>query len=335
MPPGIEGNLKSEPEDFVVEEIPAYFPTGKGDHLFIWIEKRQTSAESLLQHVAATIEVRRDDIGMAGQKDRWAVTRQYISVPATAAGRLSFLEHENIRVLHTGRHPHKLRTGHLRGNRFNIFLRGVRDDDLPRAERIAAQIKSRGIPNFYGRQRFGHNSETLSKGLDLLRGTTSPSQLPRARRRYLLRLFLGAAQSYLFNAVLAQRMTDDLVDRVLPGDVLQVVTSGGPFVATGLDTEQLRLEQREIAITGPMFGRKMSLPSGVPLKNETAALAASGLVAEDFDRFKKLTRGTRRPLLVFPGNLSVRAEQDGLRFRFELPKGSYGTVLMREFTRKW
>ena len=138
--PGIGGRLKDRPEDFVVEEVPAYEPCGAGEHLYLWIEKTDVAADHLLNHVARTLGMSVRDVGMAGIKDRRAITRQYVSVPATCEPRIARLETDKIRVLRRARHRNKLRTGHLRGNRFSILVRAVDPDaaaqrtDHPRGE---------------------------------------------------------------------------------------------------------------------------------------------------------------------------------------------------------
>jgi tRNA pseudouridine13 synthase len=329
--PGIGGELKHLPGDFEVDEIPAYLPSGTGDHLFVWIEKTGVAADQLTRHLARVLQVPLQDIGMAGLKDRQGITRQYVSVPAHCAEQLPAVETDRIRVLHAARHPNKLRTGHLRGNRFSILLRGVAENALPRAIAIRERIDRQGFPNYYGEQRFGRADETAQLGFDLLRGTKTPADIPAARRKMLLRLGLSAAQSELFNQALKQRLTDGLLHQVCAGDVMQVVASGGMFVSDDAAADQARFDRREIVVSGPMFGPKMKPPRGEIAEREARLLEAAGLRAEDFSRYKKLTLGTRRPYLVWPDDLQLAAEPEGLRFRFSLPTGSYATVLLREF----
>ena len=329
--PGIGGDLKGIPADFVVEEIPAYQPCGDGEHLFLWIEKQDTSAEQLVNYIAQSVGIRREDIGVAGLKDRRAVTRQFVSVPLAVEDRVLSMNCETIRVLEQIRHTNKLRTGHLRGNRFLILVRKPLSDSESRAKQILDRIAECGFPNYFGEQRFGIAGTTLRTGLDLLSGKSNQRRLPRSRRKFLMRLSLSAVQSDLFNQVLAERITDGLTQRVLPGDVMQVVESGGCFVVEDLDYEQQRFEKRETVLTGPMFGPKMKRPRDEPEARELRALERNGLAIEDFARFKKLTSGTRRPMLVHPADLEFVEEASALRFSFTLPRGAYATVLMREF----
>ena len=326
-----EATLKSEPEDFVVEEVPAYEPQGEGEHLFLWVQKRDVSPEWLISQLARHFQVRRDEIGTAGLKDRRAVTRQWVSIPADAEALVETFASEEIQILQSVRHRNKLHTGHLRGNQFEITLRHVPDDALQRAEQIIAKLSETGVPNYFGQQRFGIDGETLELGRNLLRGTASPQDIPPKRRKFLTRLALSAAQSSLFNQVLAERMTNGLLHTVQPGDVMQVSASGGLFVVEDPEREQERFDRGETVITGPIFGPKMKSPTGDPLTREQAVLEQSGLTPDVFRTHKKLTPGARRPLLVRPENLTAAAVENGLRVTMTLPSGVYATVVLREF----
>lgn len=329
--PGIGGRLKCEPEDFVVEEVPAYEPSGEGEHLYLWVEKRDVSHEQLLRHLAAVLNVSRNDIGSAGMKDRRAITRQYVSVPAVCESRLEDVQSDAVRILDAHRHPHKLRSGKLRGNRFDILVRDADHNAEELIEPIRKQVQQSGFPNYFGPQRFGKDNSTLEIGLELLRGEKTPRDLPPSRRRFLLRLSLSAVQAFLFNESLTRRLEDDSVCQVLCGDMMQVVASGGLFVVEDVDREQQRLELGEIAITGPMFGPKMRSPQGEPLARERSLLREYELTDECWAQFRRLCAGTRRPYVVRPTEFSVTVEREGIRFAFVLPPGSYATVLMAEF----
>ncbi len=329
--PGLGGKLKQQPDDFVVEEIPAYEPCGEGEHLFLWLEKRDVAGEDLLRHVARRLAISPRDVGIAGVKDRRAITRQWVSVPARCEPSIPDVDTDRIHVIRAVRHRNKLRTGHLRGNRFSIRVRDVVEGAVDRADLIAATIGRQGFPNYFGPQRFGQDLQTLRLGLDLIGGKAAPRSIPPARRRFLLRMSLSAVQSALFNAVLAARMREGRLHSVLPGDVMQVAASGGLFVAHEQAAEQGRFDARETVVTGPIFGPKMIAPEGDAGERERSVLAAWNICAADFDRFPKLTSGTRRPLLIWPENLTVRAGDGVLQVDFELASGSYATSLLREF----
>ena len=251
--PGIGGVIKREPEDFEVEEIPAYSPSGSGDFLYLWIEKRSMGAEYFTRVIARALEISPGEVGVAGLKDRHAVTRQMVSVPARAEARLGELETEGLRVLRVGRHGNKLRPGHLRGNRFRILIRDVVPEAGERIDPILDRIRQEGLPNYYGPQRFGKQGETALLGLGMLRKTGSrPPRSP-----FLRKLALSAAQAALFNHYLCRRAEDNLLRTVIAGDVMAKWPAGGIFVADDLAREQVRFLAREIIHTGPIFGRKM------------------------------------------------------------------------------
>ncbi|MBL8851074.1 MAG: tRNA pseudouridine(13) synthase TruD [Planctomycetaceae bacterium] len=329
--PGIGGVLKQSPEDFVVEEVPAYEPCGEGEHLFLWVEKRDLSAEQLHARIARVLGIARGDVGIAGLKDRRAVTRQFVSVPAKAAARVPELDAPELRVLSAALHRNKLRTGHLRGNRFEIIVRDVAEGAFADATAIAAVTRDRGFPNYYGEQRFGVDNETAALGFDLLTGRRTPRDIPPARRRFLLRLALSAAQSLLFNEVLANRIRAGRLHRVEAGDVMQVVASRGCFVVADAAAEQARFDRRETVVTGPMFGIDMKPPTGAPLREEQSVLEQHGVTSELLAAHRKLIPGARRPCVIWPEDLHVEAAGDALRFRFILPSGVYATTLLREF----
>ena len=346
--PGIGGVLKTEPHDFIVEEIPAYQPCGDGEHLFLWIEKTGVPADQLGRHLAEALHITPRELGTAGLKDTHAVTRQFVSVPRKVESRLKAIDTENIRLLKATPHQNKLRTGHLRGNRFSVLVRGAgfqparpmdagQVDNLPHeaALAIAERVRQIGVPNYYGSQRFGNKNSTLKLGLKLLNeareSNAAPREANRPNRRFLHRLALSAAQSWLFNNVLAERLRDGLLSQVLLGDIMQKCESGGIFDVREVAVEQPRFEVRETVITGPMFGPKMKPTLHEPAVREQRVLAASGLTLDGFRRFGHLAEGTRRPLLIWPEDLQIRAVADGLLFEFSLPSGAYATVVLREF----
>ncbi len=364
--PGIGGVLKTEPHDFIVEEIPAYQPCGDGEHLFLWIEKTGVPADQLGRHLAEALHITPRELGTAGLKDTHAVTRQFVSVPRKIESRLKAIDTDSIKLLKATPHQNKLRTGHLRGNRFQVLVReqnsvwragGVsppvdceedpapsptggltppaRQEELIAALTIAERVRQIGVPNYYGSQRFGNKNSTLKLGLKLLNeareSNAAPREANRPNRRFLHRLALSAAQSWLFNNVLAERLRDGLLSQVLLGDIMQKCESGGIFDVRDVAVEQPRFVARETVITGPMFGPKMKPTLHEPAVREQRVLAASGLTLDGFRRFGHLAEGTRRPLLVWPEDLQIRAVADGLLFEFSLPSGAYATVVLREF----
>lgn len=331
---GLGGQLRASAEDFEVEEVPAYLPAGAGDHLYLWVQKRDCAAPVLLSTLSRALQVGERDIGIAGAKDAAAVTRQWVSVPRAAEARLQAEETKGalasagIEVLETKLHGNKLRTGHLRGNRFVLTVRGV---DVARAQDalqpMLAELRERGVPNFYGPQRFGRDAQNVARGLSWLSGRRE------GPRRGVERRFLcSAVQSALFNTYLATRLADQTLSRVLEGELLQVVRSGGPFWSEDVVAEQARYDAHEVVPSGPMFGPQMRQPKGEAALRERAVLETAGLDAAAFARAGKLMAGTRRALVVWPEELQgeLDAQAATLTLRFVLPPGSYATVLTGE-----
>jgi tRNA pseudouridine13 synthase len=323
--PGVGGRLRATPDDFQVDELPAYEPSGTGDHLYLWVEKRGVGPEHLARTLADRAGVPVGDVGTAGLKDRHAVTRQWVSLPKQAEPRLKHLDGDGIRVLNVSRHGNKLKPGHLRGNRFRVR---VREADRSRAADLTAVlelIQSHGLPNYYGPQRFGRDGSTVELGLNILSGR------PRRRiRPFQFKFALSAVQSVAFNRWLARRLADGLLRTVLAGDVLMKWPAGGMFVSSDPATDQPRLDAREVVPGGPMFGGRMYQAAGAAAEREAAALQACGLPAEAFRGFGKLMSGTRRHALIYLDDLTHEWDADGLTLSFSLPAGSYATVLLAE-----
>ncbi len=333
--PGIGGVLRSTVDDFRVEEIPAYEPVGEGDHVFCWIEKRELTTPEAAASLARIVGVSPGDVGWAGMKDRRAVTRQWLSFPSPCTpAQLTAASVDGVQVLDARRHRNKLRTGHLRGNRFTLTIRETDVDTDTAAARAGAILelltRAPGAPNWFGAQRFGNDGTNAAVGAALVRGQSTPGRPPRGRRR---RLFISAYQSSLFNEYLRRRIDDDLFRRVLAGDLLQKRESGGIFVSETPDVDQPRLDAEELAITGPMFGHKMKRPApDSPSANrEEQLLDQEKLALDDFKRVGKLAQGTRRPLSVGLGTVLVEpASERAITIHFELPSGSYATAIARE-----
>lgn len=167
--PGIGGQLKTEPEDFFVEEIPLYPPAGQGQHVYVEIEKRGLSTYVAIKMIARALNISPGDIGHAGLKDAQAVTRQTLSIDRVTPEAVAALNIPHIKILRVNRHYNKLKIGHLAGNRFVIRVRQVTPDVLPRAEAVVALLMQKGVPNFFGEQRFGHRENTHLLGETLVR----------------------------------------------------------------------------------------------------------------------------------------------------------------------
>jgi len=163
--PGTGGFYKQTTADFQVEEIPLYPCSGHGEHIYLWIEKSGITTHNLLTQLAKGLKVKERNLGYAGLKDAQALTRQMISVPLSHLDQIEKLNLHNAKIIQINRHGNKLRLGHLAGNRFTITLHKTKSGALPHAQQILQQLEKRGVPNFFGEQRYGvlGNSAILGK----------------------------------------------------------------------------------------------------------------------------------------------------------------------------
>lgn len=322
--------IRRSPEDFEVEELPLYVPSGSGDHAWLWVEKSGLTTQQVIATIGEALGVRAVDIGVAGQKDRWAVTRQFVSIPGRFATAASAIQRPGLRVLSVTFHKNKLRTGHLQGNRFALRLAAAdgvvwTESDRALVQARLEQLQEQGFPNYYGVQRFGRGGSTIQDGLRLLRGRLPKDYWPENQSRSMTRLVLNAVQSGVFNLVLGERVSAGTAGVPQPGDV--VIRRGGikPFLLSeGRDTTGF-------LPAGPLPGPEMVRSVGGVLESEERANALLGVSWRDFTRFSRITSGGRRKFLEYPLECGVQLEADGcLRLSFVLSSGTYATALIRE-----
>ena len=326
-PPVASGSIRHQPQDFIVEEIPAYLPCGQGEHVFVELQKTDLTTDKVIREFAQYFQVSPNEIGTAGMKDRRAVTRQWISLPHrnNALTIITNFSHPNMEIRQVGLHNNKLKTGHLKGNRFDITVRGIDPAYRQEIDQRCQQLITTGVPNYFGPQRFGPDGINEQKGLRILLGGKK-----RCDRRGL-RFLLNAVQAAMFNDLLALRISENLFSRALLGDILVKGESGGCFVCTDAEGDQTRIDRFEIHPTGPMFGPKMMQPENKPAQMEALIMQRYQIGQEQFKRFSKLTRGARRALRIDISCLQASWEKDGsYRLRFQLPSGSYATTLINE-----
>ena len=331
---GSGGSTRLSEEDFRVEELPLYEPSGEGSHLYVTIEKVGRTTPEVARELADALGARERDVGYAGLKDKRAVSVQQFSVPAGNRGaevreRAAGLAGAGWRVTAAALHGNKLRPGHLRGNRFRVVVRGVASDALARARRICDELRDRGAPNLYGPQRFGRRGDNAALGAAILRRDAAP------KNRFLRRLALSALQAELFNRCLAARLRDGLFERAIDGDVLRKRQTGGLFVSenAALDTERVR--SGEVDPAGPLPGHSLLAAHGEALAREQSVLDEAGLDVRSFAVGGDEMEGARRPYRVSVEDLRLEPVSEGaLVLTFTLPKGSYAACVLREVTKE-
>ncbi len=321
--PGTGGSIRTSPDDFVVVEIPSYLPSGEGAHAYAHVEKRGLTTQDIVSALADA-GVPRSAVGYAGQKDKHSVARQWFSVPVAHEHAIDALRAlDGASVLHTSRHRNKLGLGHLRGNQFTVRVRNPVGDWQPRAERILAHLRTTGLPNYFGPQRFGSFNTNVSDALRLIAG----ERVPGGRR--MRRFYLSALQSHIFNLLLKARIDAGLYDAILSGDRAQRHDSGGMFVVDDPAAETERARRLEISPVLPMYGKKVRPSDGDAGEIEARIMADLGM------QHKQLSsvRGTRRISRIRIDDATIAPTDDGYTLAFSLPKGVYATTLIRELSK--
>jgi tRNA pseudouridine13 synthase len=284
-----------QPEHFIVEEIAAYPPTGEGEHVFIWIEKRGLTTLDAVAAICQALGGSTSTAGYAGMKDRVAIARQWISVFGTTPEAARGLVLPGVTVLDARRHSHRLRTGHLRGNRFTITVKAL--DDL--ADRMSALAQT-GFPNRYGGQRFARRNVERARDWLLHR-----QPAPRDRRER--RMIVSALQAHAFNAVIDERVARAMLSPI-DGDLCE---RGVP--------------------TGPLPGWRMPSPPAQTTARilEDEVLTREGIDLALFRQLGRIGRGGRRALIAQLQDWSLAQSDDAvMRLQFTLAAGCYATVVL-------
>jgi tRNA pseudouridine13 synthase len=320
------GKIREGADDFQVEEIPAYAPEGRGDHLFVHFRKTDLSTPEAVKKIAEALGVDAEQAGFAGLKDKRAITSQWASFFGASPEQAAALALPGIEVLSAERHPHKLRTGHLRANRFRLRIRGTQECAEAIAREVLEVLVRDGSPNYYGEQRFGSAGQNLTRAHAWIVERGRPP-----RSRFDRKLLASVWQAQLFNTWLAARLRDGTWRSAIHGDLMRKEDTGGLFTAEDALEAQARAERFEISPTGPMFGADMRWPTQAALASEEALLATAGFDKARLRELRNVAPGTRRVARIRPADVSVQAESsDRLLLELTLPKGAYATVVLRE-----
>jgi tRNA pseudouridine13 synthase len=316
--------LKATAEDFQVDEVLDIPLSGNGEHLWLWVEKRDLNTEEAARRLARAAGVPLRNISYAGLKDRQALTRQWFSLhlPGKADPDLAAAENETLSILKRTRHSRKLQRGAHSANGFTLRLTGLQADHTALDARLE-QLRSQGVPNYFGTQRFGHEGGNIHDARDWAARQALPEQ------RNVRSRLLSSARSYLFNQALAQRVADGSWNTAQVGDLLAFTDSRSFFPAGEAECTDPRLAILDLHPTGPLWGEGVSAATGVPGELEQRIgeqhaslcqwLARAGMSHE------------RRILRLPIGGLTWHyPEPDILQLEFVLPAGCFATVVVRE-----
>jgi tRNA pseudouridine13 synthase len=355
--PPLGGQLGEAIADFRVEEIPAYLPSGDGEHRYVRIEKHGLSTPQMVSMLARAADVPEREIGTAGLKDKHGITTQWVSLPKRSREASTWQLPDNVRVLEESYHGNKLRTGHLHGNRFVLRIVDTVADAEARLPALTARLRA-GVLNAFAEQRFGYDGQNIGAAFEWLK---APERLRGPKARFLSKLYPSVIQSELFNRYLSARHAANLA-QLLTGEVVRLSGSGSNFIVEDLATEQARFERGELEPQGPMFGPKMRSATAAAAELEASVISDAGVTLEQLEQLSRHAPGTRRDVMLRLSDLQVTledpssgtdpashadgnprdaqrdatasaaAERRAVRLSFSLPAGSYATHVVRELT---
>lgn len=323
--PTATGILKQEAKDFRVDEVLGFEPSGDGQHRMLQIQKSNTNTDWVAKQLARYLDIKPRDVSYAGLKDRNAITTQWFSIDLAGKPEpdWSAFNCAEYQVLASFVHNKKLRRGSLKGNRFEITIRALHGDSQELEQRLL-EIQKDGVPNYFGKQRFGYGGDNLLQAWMMLRGEKKVKD--RNRRS----IYLSAARSLIFNQLLSQRVAEGSWNQILAGEAAILAGSSSYFV---VDTDDITIPQRlkewDIHPSGPLWGRGS-------LTSREEARATEESVCQGFSDWLILLeqaglKQERRALRLHVSNLDWQwLDERVLELQFELPAGSYATSVVRE-----
>ncbi len=320
--PLFAASIREAPSDFQVVENLGFELSGAGEHDFLWLEKTGANTEWVARQLARHAGVRSADVGYAGMKDRHAITRQWFSVPNRSNPDWASFMADGITVLDVRRHHRKLRRGAHSDNTFRIALRTPRAAAKKAlAEERLRRMAARGVPNYFGPQRFGRQGSNL----DLARRLFAGARLRRDKRS----IAISAARSFLFNEILALRVADGSWERILPGELVNLDGSGSVFRADTIDeTIERRAAELDIHPTATLWGSRSEISEGAIDTLERDATEAHSDLRTGLEHLA--VKASSRSLRLRISDLSWHFEDDALWLEFRLPPGAFATSVLRE-----
>ncbi len=340
----ISATIKSQPEDFIVEENMDIGFSGDGEHCWLYVKKRECNTDWVAQQLAKYCKVKKLAVSYAGLKDRHAVTSQWFSVQlpgkptpdwATfesffSANASAVKSNETIQVVKNFRHNRKLQRGALKSNNFKMTLRELSDSSEDAFKSLAkrcAEIAEKGVPNYFGPQRFGRAYNNLEQAEKLF---LKPHHKIAKHKRSL---YLSAARSWMFNVILSERIKQNIWDIRLPGDVFMLDGKSACFVDdvnAKIDQNEIdqRLVRNKVHPTVILWGEGDAMTTSQAGELESKIINQfpiyrDGLIAARL-------QSKRRSCRVVPANLECSQREDNFIISFTLPPGSYATMVLAE-----
>jgi len=441
--PPLGGEIKKNLSDFIVKEITPngeildtdlpdckfrkdYNLCSKRNYTYFTLIKQGEDTIIAAELISKALGVPLQNISWAGLKDNRAITVQRMCIKGDYAKELSQLDFTNLKIkdIHYGKHP--VRTGDLRGNFFVVTIRNLGYDSVNKPiddfikydnEKIRnifkntiQQIKERGIPNFFGLQRFGTyrpNSQIVGKLIFLnefekavneMLITTYPKEIEEVKTarlklaveknfnealkyfpnslvyerkliqsliynpenfrnallslpKSILKLIISSYQSYLFNLSISNRLKKGFPLSIpQKNDLISILDEPNGLVTHLLYRfgkwydpyfiKLFKMDRATILCNVLGFQSEFKNTFFEPIINEILKNENFSLEMFKFNFLKnELFKGTYRSIFVKPKYFNGKYlpknkdRNHTLELKFSLPKGSYATMLIREFTK--
>lgn len=320
----LTGSIRTVNEDFQVDEIPDFEPTGEGEHACLKIRKTGQNTEWTSKQLADIAGIARRDVSYAGLKDRHAVTTQWFSVwlPGKPSPDWSAHLPDSIEVLEEVRHNRKVRIGTLKGNQFQLVIRDCVGDKTA-LENTIKIIAEQGVPNYFGTQRFGRDNHNIERATTWFSGEIKP------KARHQKSMYLSAARSWLFNHYLSSRVEQENWNTALDGDVFQLDGSKSCFYEPLDAALEKRVLEYDLHPTGPLWGEGELQSEGATKAEELSIAEQLSVLSAGLEKHG-LKQERRSMRLLVPELNHQWLSDDVLSLSFSLKPGSYATSVLQE-----
>ena len=320
------GQIRLQAKDFKVTELLDIELSNQGEHLWLYLEKIDSNTNWVAKQLSNVCQVPQKNIGFAGQKDRHAITKQWFSIQLpkiTDVDKIQKALPEEISILKSGIHHRKLKIGQLDGNKFCIRIKNIKGDKQ-QIEKNIDLVKSHGVPNYFGEQRFGHDMGNIQKAGDWFTGNY------KVKTRNLKSLLISTARSHIFNLIIAKRIEHGIWDKSITGDILQLNNSKSWFPETDASSDEIsqRLNEFDIHLTAAMWGEQSTQAKADCASLETEIANQFPKYKIGFEKFR--LKQDRRAMRIVANNLQYNWLDNDLELSFELSSGSYATSIIRE-----
>jgi len=320
------GIIRTIPKDFKVTELNDIELSGEGEHLWLYVQKTNCNTDWVAKHLSNVCQVPQRQIGYAGLKDRQAITKQWFSIQLPKVldiEKINSALPDEVIIIDAKKHNRKIKTGQLDANEFEIIIREIQGDKTQIENNIDSIIQN-GVPNYFGPQRFGHDMGNIQKAQDWFTGSY------KVKTRNLKSLLISTARSHIFNCIVAKRIKQNLWDKVIEGDILQLNKSHSWFPLSDATPDEItkRLKEFDIHITAAMYGEDTVQSSSACAELETLIADQFPIYKKGFEKFR--LKQDRRAMRICPIDFKYEWLNDDLLLNFKLLPGAYATGIIRE-----